>query len=110
MASRAAAGCFIDQAITRGPAAFERRFEVGHAIADVVNAGAVPLEEPGDRGAGFAGCEQLDGGLTECERHDVGAVDIFSRPRFDPEHGAIERKSLVEIGNGNSDVGQARVR
>jgi hypothetical protein len=76
----------------------------------MVNAGTVSLQEPGDGGPGLPGGQELDVGVPEGQGNDPGTVDLLSRPRLHAEHGAIECERFVEVGDGDTDVGQTRIR
>ena len=110
MSPRTAARGFIHQTVACGAALFEGSLEVGNPIADVMNAGTVAVEKPGDGSVGRGGRQELDVGFTQRQGNYPGSVDIFNRSRLDPEHGAIESKRFVEVGDGNPDVGQTRLR
>ena len=55
--------------------------------------------------SGSTGREQLYLGFAERQRHDAGAIGDFGRMRLQAEHVTIERERRVEIGHGDSDMG-----
>jgi hypothetical protein len=81
----AATGYLIDQAVSGGARAVEGGIEVGHTVADVVDARSALRQEPGDRTVGVDGLEQLDVHVAERQAYDGGAVGPLTgaglRPR-----------------------------
>ena len=107
---RTAAGCLVDEAVTRGAALLQGGLEIGNLIADMVNARTVAFQVPGDRRPGLPGGQQLDVGIPEAQGNDPGAIDLFGRAGLHAEHGAIECERFVEVGDGDTDMGQTRIR
>ena len=103
-----AAGCVVHQLESGGSARCQGRVQVGDAIAEMMDAGAPPGEESGDRAVGVAGAQQLDGAFPEWQRQDGGAVGLFQGTGRYAEDIAIEPGRLLEIGDRDADVGQAR--
>ena len=100
-----APGRLIDQPVSELPAGVQRGIEVGHTVADVVDAGAAPRQEAGDGTVGTDGFEQLDFGSAEGQRNDAGAVGFLHQMRNDAEDVAIEGQGIVDAFNRNANVG-----
>ena len=107
-AAGALAGDLVHETVSRPAAPLECGVEVGHPVADMMDAGATPLEEPGNRAGGITRREQLDFRLAERKGQDVGAVGRFRGVRLDAEYLPVEGGGDVEIGNGNADMRDAR--
>jgi thioredoxin 1 len=95
----------VDQAVTRRAAGLESRGEVGHPIADVMNARSAPGQKSRDRAFRFEGGEQLHLGFSERQGHDGGAVGYLGRMGLQAKDIAIEGEGLVEVGHGHADMG-----
>jgi thioredoxin 1 len=106
-AASAAAGNFIDQPVTGITASPEGSVQVGHPVADVMNAGAPPGEEPGDRTIRLERGEKLHLGIAERQRHDRGTVSRLRCLGFESEHVAVEGEGRIEVGHGNADMRDA---
>ena len=106
-AAGAKAGNFIDQPITGITASPEGSVQVGHPVADVMNAGAPPGEEPGDRTVRLKRGEKLHLGVAERERDNRGTVSDLGRMGFQPEHVAVKGEGHVKVGHGNADMRDA---
>ena len=70
----------------------------------MVDSGAAACQKSGDGAFRFARGEQLDFGLSEWERSDVGPVGGFNGIRLEGKHVAIEREGCLEIGDGNPNM------
>lgn len=108
-AARAGARQVIDQDVARGPAGGERLVQIGHAITDVVNAGAAPGQESGDRTVRGSGLQEFDFRATEVERDDSGAVGLFRGAGNHSEHITIECQRGVDAFDRDTDVGNDRL-
>ena len=64
-ASRADPGCLVDQPVAASLALGQGLVQIGNPVADVMNAGAAPLEKARDGSVRSAGFEQLDLGWAE---------------------------------------------
>ncbi len=100
----------IDGLVARAAAGREGRVEIGDPEAEVVNPGAMTFEEPGDRRARFRREEELDPGVTQGDRDDGRPIDGFLGAGLEAEYLSVERESLVEVGDGDPDVRQMRLR
>ncbi len=98
----------VHELIPGGAAPLEGAIEIGHAIADVVNAGAAPGQEFGDRALRIARFEQLDGDVAEGNTDDRGAVGGFGMPGLEAQHVAVEGERVGDARDGDADVGEAR--
>jgi thioredoxin 1 len=104
----AAAGYLIDQAVPRGARAVEGGIEVGHAVADVMDARSALRQEPGDRSIGVDGFEQLDVHVAEGQAHDSGAIGPFSGAGLKTQDVAIKRKSVGDVRDRDADMRETR--
>ncbi len=96
------AGFLVDEEEPSSIQILEGRAQVGYPVGDVVNAGSVAGEEPGD-GAG-AGSR-----LDEFDRSDKGHVHVMSRQFLDagtsgPGDGFEGRYGLSNGRNCNANV------
>jgi len=82
--------------------------EIGHPIADVVNAGPPAGQEPGDRTLGRLGLQELHLRGTEGKGHDPGAVGPFWLAGREAQDVAIKGKRAFDTLNGDADVGDDR--
>ena len=82
--------------------------EVGNAIADVVDAGAAAGQEPGDGAIGVSRREQFHGRATEGQGDDGRAVSDLRLVGRHVQDVTIECQRGVEIGNGDTDMGDVR--
>ena len=73
----------VHQSVAGAPAGGQGGVQIGHPVADVMNAGAAAGEEPGDGTVRLERREQLDVGFAEGKRNDAGAVGGFRRMRLD---------------------------
>ncbi len=108
--TRAAAGRLVDELIAGSPARRQRGVEIGDPETEMVNAGTVAFEEPGDRCSGFPRGEELDLDVAETDRHDGGAIGDFLGTGLEAKHLPVEGESLAQVGDGDADVSQARLR
>lgn len=98
----------VDELITGGATAFQRAVEVGDAVADVMDPGAAPGEEFGNRRIGVARLEQLDVDVAETQRNDGRAIRLFGRLGSDAEDVLIEGQGVGDAGDRDADVGQTQ--
>lgn len=106
-ATGATAGDRIHELIAGSPAPVERLIEVGNAVADVMNTGAAPRQELGDRAFGIARLEQFDGDLAERQTDDGGAVGGFGITGRQAQHVAVEGQGVGDTRHGDADVSEA---
>jgi thioredoxin 1 len=106
-AAGAEAGSFVDQPVAGGTAGFEGSVQVGHPVADVMNAGAAPGEEAGDGPLRIERGEQLHLRVAEGKSHDGGAVGRLRCLGVESEHVAVESEGRIEVGHGNADMRDA---
>src|SRR5207247_1119298 len=76
----AAAGLLVDQTVAGRPAALERPVEIGHAVADVMDARSASSEELRHGALGVARLEQLDLNVAQREADDRSAIRGFRLP------------------------------
>ena len=107
--SRSPSRYLIHEAIPGGSTCIQRRVQIRHSIADVVDARS-PLGKEFPNGAirGEWG-QQFDLGFTKGQRYDGGAIDGLSRVWCDPEDVSIETERGLQVGDGNAHVGNAGV-
>lgn len=108
-AAGASAWKFINQTVARRPAGRERPVQIGHAITDVMDAGASLGNESGDRTVGGSGFQQLDLRSTEVERDDPGPVGLFRGAGEHPKDITIEGQGGVDALDRHTDMGNNRV-
>ncbi len=87
-----------------------RSIEVGHAEANMMNAGPAPVEELGYRAVGVLGLEEFEGRLTEREADDGRAVCRLGGAGHEAEDVSVEGQGAGDAGNRDADVGDARPR
>lgn len=104
-ATGAEPGSLIDEPIAGGSAGGKGGVEIGHGIANVVNAGTAAREKLRNGAVLLQGSEELDRRFAERQRDNAGAIGDFGRMRLQAEHVTIERERRVEIGHGDSDMG-----
>lgn len=107
-ASRSDPWCFIDQSVSPGHAFSQRLVEIGDTVADVMNAGAAPLEESRDRPLGREWLEQFDFGFAELNGNDARAVGRFRRMGQGAQHITVERQRGFNALDRDADVGNDR--
>lgn len=107
-ASRSEPRYFVYQAVPGGSTCIQRRVQIRHSIADVVDAGSPLGQEFSYRAVRREWGQELHLGLTEGERNNAGAIGGFRRVRRDPENVAIKGQRGLQIGYGNAHVGNAR--
>jgi len=73
----------VDEAIAGGPAGGERRVEVGHSVAHMMDSRPPTSEKSRDGAVRISGRKQLDLGLTEGQGNDGGAIRHLGRVRLD---------------------------
>ncbi len=105
--SRTDAGKLVDQTVAGGPAGSQRRVEIGHAVADMVDAGPSFREEFRDRSLGGEGRQQLYVRLTEGQRHDGRAVGGLGGMWLETENVPIEGERRADVRHGDPDMSDA---
>ena len=100
-------GVVVDEPDAGGAAALERRVQVVHDEADVMDAGTAPRHEPTNRRIRRLGLEQLDERITGREPDNGGAIGVLERHFGQAEHIAVERKCLLQRAHGDADVRDA---
>jgi hypothetical protein len=98
---------FVNEAVACGPAGHKRGIQIGHAIADVMNAGTSLGKEFPNRTFGLERGQQLDLRIAERESQNPSPIYLFGWMRFQAEDIAVERQRGSEIGNGNSNMSNA---
>lgn len=98
----------VDQREPSGAAPRQRLVEIGHAIADMVNPGAAPGEEFGDRGIRVVRLEQLDVDVAETQGNDGGAIRLLRGLWSDAEDVSIKRQGVGDAGDRDADMGQTQ--
>jgi len=97
----------VDQPKAGDTASLERRVEVVHGEADVVDSWPAFGDELADGRVRVVSFEQLDERVTGSEPGDPGAIGIGELDFGEAEQVAIEGKDLVERANGDPNVGDA---
>lgn len=70
------ARCLVDELNAGGAAAVQRRVQVVHRKANVMNPRSALRHEARDRRRGVVGLQQLDEGLTRAEPYDARSIGI----------------------------------
>jgi len=99
----------IHEAIPGGSTCIQRRVQIRHSIADVVDARSPFGQEFPNGTVGGEWRQQLHFGLTEGQRYDGGAIGGLRLVGCDPENVSIETERGLQIGDGNAHVGNAGV-
>lgn len=99
------AGRFVHEAIAGAAAGGQRSLEVGHAVADVMDAGSAARQELCDRAVGRIGVQQLHLGLAERQGYDRRTVGVLGGMRREAEDIAVEGERRLEIIDGDTDMG-----
>lgn len=97
----------VYQAISGCPAGLECSVEVGHLIADVVNAGAPPGQEFSNWTVGVERGKQFHLRVAQGQCQDGGAINGFGRMRHDAQDVTVEGECRVQVGDSDSDVRDA---
>src|SRR5256885_9841607 len=97
----------IDEPVARGATALERSVEIGHSVADVVNAGAAPGEELRYGTCGVPGLEQLDLHVAQSEADDRRAIGGFGKPKLQDPDVPGEGQGGGDARHGDGDGGDA---
>src|SRR5882672_10675797 len=98
----------IDQLVARSAAALEGGVEIGHAVADVMDAGAAFRKEL-RHGTGRIGrLEQLDVHVAEAQADNLGTVRSFGRSGSKIEDVAVEGQRLADAGHCDADMRDRR--
>ena len=97
----------VHQAIPGRSTRAQRRVQIRHSIADVVDTRPSPGEKLPDRAVRREWREQLYLGLTEWERYNAGAIGGLRRVGGNAEDVAIKSQRGLQIGYGNAHMGNA---
>src|SRR5207253_1222097 len=84
--------------------------EVGHAVAQVMNARPSLGEEPRDGAIGIARLQQLDVDVAQRQGDDSGAIGRFRLPRLEAKHVPVEGQGGVDRRDGDAHVGDTDAR
>jgi thioredoxin 1 len=101
----------VDQAIPGRAARREGRVEIGHPVADVMNARPSAVEKLGDGSVRGERRKQLDFGFPKGQRDNGSAVGLLERMRRESQDITIEGQRRVEVRHGDanmSDAGEIR--
>src|SRR6267378_7258599 len=104
-----APGLLIDQLIAGRPAPRQGGLQIGHAVADVVDAGPAFRKELRHGTLGIARLEQLDVDVAEMQADDRGAIGGFGPSRSESQDVSIKGECLCDAGDCDADVSQRRV-
>ena len=94
----------VAEAIAGGPAGGERRVEVGHSVAHMMDSRSPTSEKSRDGAVRIPGRQQLDLGLTEGQSDDGGAIRHLGRVRLETEHVTIEGERRLDVRHGDPDM------
>lgn len=103
--ARSAAGLLVDQSVAVFATPFERVIEIGDTVADVMDARPALGQEPSYGAVWRLGTEELDTDFPEGHGNNLGPICILGRGRGEPEHVPIERNGLVQVFDGDANVG-----
>jgi len=95
----------VYQAIPCGPAGLECRVQIGHPIADVVNAGAALGQELPYRTIWASRHEQLHLGFAKGKGQNSRPIDFFRRMGDQSQDVPVEGERRFQIGDGYPDMG-----
>jgi hypothetical protein len=98
----------VHQAISGGSTCIQRRVEIRHSIADVVDAWPPLGKEFSNRAVRREWGQQLHFGFAEGQRNDGGTIGRLGWVWLDPENIAIKGQCRLQIGYGNAHMGNAR--
>jgi thioredoxin 1 len=98
----------VDESVPGLAAGRERRVEIGDAVADVVNAGTAPSQEPGDGPVGMKRFEELDFRTTEGEGDDAGAIGLDGPAGVEPQDVPIESERVLDALDGDTHMSNGR--
>src|SRR5258708_899252 len=99
-----APGLLVDQPVARRAAALQGAIEIGHAVANMMDAGAAAGEEFRHGAPGLARLEQLDVHVAEGQADDGRPVGGFRRAGSELQHVAVEGERFGDARHGDSDV------
>ena len=85
----------VDEPYAARPASLQGSVEIVNGEADVMNCGATALNEPGDRGFGRVGLEQLDQRFSRLERDDTRPVPIGDSGFVQSQDIPVERQLCI---------------
>lgn len=100
-------GYLIDQPVVVATTRVQRRVQVGHSEADVVNARTPLREELGDWAVGFAWCEEFDIDLAKGDGNYFSPVGCFWGGCREVEYVPIELRGFSEVAYRDANVGDA---
>lgn len=109
MAAGAETGLLVHEPIAESAAGCEGPVEIRDAVADMMNAGPSPGQEPGDGALVGSGLEQFDLDAAKAERDDGCAIGFLGRARLDSQYVAIEGKCALDAFDRDADVGDSRL-
>jgi len=104
LALGASARLGIDQPYAGCPAFLESLVEIVNREADVMYAGAAPLDKSADRSVDVLRLEQLDQGFACLERNYPGAVRVRDFCPFKSEYVPVEWQRCVDGGQGDANM------
>src|SRR5882762_8308258 len=99
----------IDQLIAGCPATRQGGVQIGHAVADVVDAGPAFRKELRHGTRGIARLEQLDVDAAKVEADDRGAISGFWSSWSKAQDVAIKGQGLGNARDCDADVSDRRV-
>lgn len=97
--------CGVHELEPSGAAPFERRVEVRHPVAHMVDPRAAPGQEPCDGTVFGFWFQQFHLGAAEPERDDPGAVRALGRARLEAQDVPVESQCFLDAAHGDSDMG-----
>lgn len=100
-------GRLVDQAVPGGAAPEQGGIEVGHFVADVMDARSALRQEFGDRAVGCRGLEEFYFGSAKGQGNNRGTVRRFGGAGLESENVAVEGKGVSQVVDGDADVGDA---
>src|SRR5438874_3053154 len=104
-----APGGFIDKLIAGRPATRQGGVQIGHAVADVVDAGPAFRKELRHGTLRIARLEQLDVDAAEMQADDRGAIGHFGPSWSESQDVAIKSQCLCDARDCDADVSNRRV-
>src|SRR5437879_990417 len=104
-----APGRRVDELIAGCPATRQGSVQIGHAVADVVDAGPAFGEKLRHGTLRIARLEQLDVDAAKVEADDRGAISGFGSSRSKAQDVAIKGQCLGDARDCDADVSDRRV-
>src|SRR2546425_310253 len=102
-----AARQLVDQTVARRPAALQCPIEVGHPVADVMEAGAASGEELRHGALRVAGLKEFDLNVAQREADDGGAIGGLGLPRLEAEDVPVKGQGVGDARHGDADMRDA---